>query len=118
MRTLPRMEEGPLERHLFICLVLPGAAEALRRTGRRVRPLRCLGCRRIGFRKPGRRYAPISFRKPTMMRNLLFQTLVGMRFLSAQSALPTQWIDSDTGLRVIRLAREPGASSLDFHQNA
>src|SRR6266536_4404870 len=51
------------------------------------------------------------------MRNLVMITLA-MRFLSAQDQLPTEWIDSDTGHRVIRLSREPGTASLYFHQNA
>ena len=58
-----------------------------------------------------------------MMRNFLFLTLAGMRLLSAQTAppqtaLPTEWIDPDTGHRVIRLSRENGTASLYFHQNA
>ena len=53
-----------------------------------------------------------------MTLSLLFLTLAGMRWLSAQTALPTEWIDSDTGHRVIRLSREPGTASLYFHQNA
>jgi oligogalacturonide lyase len=31
---------------------------------------------------------------------------------------PTEWIDPATGHRIIRLSREPGTSSLYFHQNA
>ena len=31
---------------------------------------------------------------------------------------PTEWIDADTGHRVVRLSREPGTASLYFHQNA
>ena len=31
--------------------------------------------------------------------------------------LPTEWIDTDTGHRVIRLSKEPGSTSLYFHQN-
>src|SRR6266498_2975774 len=31
---------------------------------------------------------------------------------------PAEWIDPDTGHRVIRLSREPGSASLYFHQNA
>ena len=38
--------------------------------------------------------------------------------LSAQAALPTEWIDPDTGHRVIRLSREDGTLSLYFNQNA
>jgi oligogalacturonide lyase len=32
--------------------------------------------------------------------------------------VPTEWIEPDTGHRVIRLSREPGSESLYFHQNA
>lgn len=37
----------------------------------------------------------------------------------AQSPLepPTEWIDADTGHRVVRLSREPGSASLYFHYN-
>lgn len=31
---------------------------------------------------------------------------------------PREWIDPDTGHRVVRLSREPGSASLYFHQNA
>jgi len=53
-----------------------------------------------------------------MMQSFLFLTLAGVRLLSAQTALPTEWIDSDTGHRVIRLSREDGTQSLYFNQNA
>ncbi|MSU24003.1 MAG: oligogalacturonate lyase [Opitutus sp.] len=33
-------------------------------------------------------------------------------------AAPTDWIDPDTGHRVIQLSREPGSSTLYFHDNA
>src|SRR3954462_8129586 len=52
------------------------------------------------------------------MRHLLFLTLTTVRMVSAQSALPTEWIDPDTGHRVIRLSREDGTQSLYFNQNA
>ena len=35
-----------------------------------------------------------------------------------QGQLPREWIDPDTGHRVIRLSDEPGSASLYFHQNA
>src|SRR5450432_3875189 len=38
--------------------------------------------------------------------------------LFAASELPTEWIDADTGHRVIRLSREDGTQSLYFNQNA
>ena len=37
---------------------------------------------------------------------------------SAAAEPPTEWIDADTGHRVVRLSREPGTASLYFHQNA
>ncbi|WP_428940744.1 oligogalacturonate lyase family protein [Fontivita pretiosa] len=36
----------------------------------------------------------------------------------ADQSLATEWIDADTGHRVIRLSSEPGSLSLYFHQNA
>src|SRR5205823_7996386 len=56
--------------------------------------------------------------EPAMIRTLLLLAIAGMRLLWAQTALPTEWIDPDTGHRVIRLSREPGTASLYFHQNA
>src|ERR1044072_4310619 len=32
--------------------------------------------------------------------------------------VPREWIDPDTGHRVVRLSEEPGSQSLYFHQNA
>jgi hypothetical protein len=34
-----------------------------------------------------------------------------------EKELPREWIDPDTGHRVIRLSDEPGSQSLYFHQN-
>jgi len=34
-----------------------------------------------------------------------------------QSEVPREWIDQDTGHRVVRLSDEPGSQSLYFHQN-
>jgi oligogalacturonide lyase len=39
-------------------------------------------------------------------------------WLHAAEEPPTDWIDPDTGHRVIRLSREPGTASLYFNQNA
>ena len=36
----------------------------------------------------------------------------------AQASLPTEWIDKDTGHRIIRLSKEDGTQSLYFNQNA
>jgi oligogalacturonide lyase len=47
---------------------------------------------------------------------------VALLFLSLNLAIaaepPAEWIDPDTGHRVVRLSREPGTESLYFHQNA
>lgn len=37
---------------------------------------------------------------------------------AAESEPPTEWIDQQTGHRVIRLSTEPGTASLYFHQNS
>jgi oligogalacturonide lyase len=52
-----------------------------------------------------------------MMRYLAF-LIAAARIAAAQDKLPTEWIDPDTGHRVIRLSREDGTESLYFHQNA
>ncbi len=60
------------------------------------------------------------------MRKLFLFTLAATRLLQAQPGpaplptdpLPKEWIDPDTGHRVIRLSREDGTASLYFHQNA
>src|SRR3954451_20825888 len=44
--------------------------------------------------------------------------LVSAAGLLAAADLPTDWIDPDTGHRVIRLSRGDGTQSLYFHQNA
>jgi oligogalacturonide lyase len=38
--------------------------------------------------------------------------------VAQQSETPREWIDPDTGHRVVRLSDEPGSASLYFHQNA
>src|SRR3954465_5934031 len=45
-------------------------------------------------------------------------TAAGVALRSSQESLPREWIDPDTGHRVIRLSDEPGSQSLYFHQNA
>jgi oligogalacturonide lyase len=46
--------------------------------------------------------------------------VIGLFLLITSSAQepPREWIDPDTGHRVIRLSDEPGSASLYFHQNA
>ena len=36
----------------------------------------------------------------------------------SKEAVPTDWVDAQTGHRVVRLSREAGSASLYFHQNA
>ncbi|MEO6003469.1 MAG: oligogalacturonate lyase family protein [Opitutus sp.] len=47
----------------------------------------------------------------------LLLVLVGARLFAAD-APPREWIDPDTGHRVVRLSEVPGTASLYFHQNA
>jgi oligogalacturonide lyase len=52
---------------------------------------------------------------------VIFLSLLAVPAASlAQAAkeLPREWVDPDTGHRVIRLSDEPGSASLYFHQNA
>src|SRR5438105_5187250 len=42
----------------------------------------------------------------------------GSGLLAMAADPPKEWIDPDTGHRVIRLSNEPGTASLYFHQNA
>ncbi|HET7625247.1 MAG TPA: oligogalacturonate lyase family protein [Verrucomicrobiae bacterium] len=47
---------------------------------------------------------------------ILMSAVFALRVFAAEP--PTDWIDPDTGHRIIRLSREPGSESLYFHQNA
>jgi oligogalacturonide lyase len=47
---------------------------------------------------------------------ILLITLASFMVVAAQE-LPKEWIDPDTGHRVVRLSEEPGSASLYFHQN-
>ncbi len=56
------------------------------------------------------------------MRNLNRICLIALLALAgndvyAPSSIPTDWIDPNTGHRVIRLSREDGGQSSYFHQN-
>ena len=42
----------------------------------------------------------------------------GVAVRSSQESVPREWIDPDTGHRVVRLSDEPGSQSLYFHQYA
>jgi oligogalacturonide lyase len=51
----------------------------------------------------------------------VFMWLAAILFVATTSSAqepPREWIDPDTGHRVIRLSDEPGSASLYFHQNA
>src|SRR5215467_1242621 len=54
-----------------------------------------------------------------MMRMSLIALLVtaSISVAAQQQQPPREWIDPDTGHRVIRLSEEPGSASLYFHQN-
>src|SRR5882762_7424095 len=51
---------------------------------------------------------------------LILLSLSGAKTMQAQNGkeIPREWIDPDTGHRVVRLSDEPGSASLYFHQNA
>src|SRR5688572_9620763 len=40
-----------------------------------------------------------------------------LAYRTSAQELPTEWVDADTGHRVVRLSREDGSQSLYFHQN-
>jgi oligogalacturonide lyase len=53
------------------------------------------------------------------MRWVYLSALIMTVTISASAQeLPREWIDPDTGHRVVRLSEEPGSASLYFHQNA
>src|SRR3989475_12069781 len=49
---------------------------------------------------------------------LLLLTIPELTWAQGSKEIPREWIDTDTGHRVIRLSDEPGSASLYFHQNA
>src|SRR5436190_17932113 len=49
---------------------------------------------------------------------VLFSLILDSRVPGQTSELPREWIDPDTGHRIVRLSDEPGSSSFYFHQNA
>jgi len=49
---------------------------------------------------------------------LLLLTIPELTWAQGGKEIPREWIDPDTGHRVIRLSDEPGSASLYFHQNA
>jgi oligogalacturonide lyase len=65
---------------------------------------------------PARLIADKKTMRSNMNRYLLLMACGFRAFAAAE--LPTEWIDPDTGHRVIRLSREDGTQSLYFNQNA
>ena len=59
------------------------------------------------------------FAKPFLNLLILSSSLLITTATLAQSSkeIPREWIDPDTGHRVVRLSDEPGSQSLYFHQN-
>ena len=55
--------------------------------------------------------------KPRVHR-LLLSLPLALAALRAADEPPKEWIDPDTGHRIVRLSREPESASLYFHQNA
>lgn len=49
---------------------------------------------------------------------LLMNLMVFSAAAQQQGQVPREWVDADTGHRVVRLSEEPGSQSLYFHQNA
>ncbi len=65
------------------------------------------------------RPAPLSISVPSVLSALSILFSAVLTAAQAPSAEPpTDWIDPDTGHRIIRLTTEPGSASLYFHQNA
>src|ERR1051326_3529686 len=48
---------------------------------------------------------------------VLFALITIFTIVTSAQELPREWIDPDTGHRVVRLSDEPGSASLYFHQN-
>src|SRR5215204_6308462 len=52
-----------------------------------------------------------------VLKSLLVIHLTLIATAAQQKEVPREWVDPDTGHRVIRLSEEPGSQSLYFHQN-
>src|SRR5216684_3933066 len=58
-------------------------------------------------------------KRPSVLLALLPLALFAtLRAAQKPAEPPREWIDPDTGHRVVRLSEEPGSQSLYFHQNA
>jgi oligogalacturonide lyase len=49
---------------------------------------------------------------------LFFALFISINTIFAQSELPKEWIDKDTGHRIVRLSEENGSSTFYFHQQS
>lgn len=49
---------------------------------------------------------------------LIFAIFLFTVSINAQTEIPKEWIDKDTGHRIVRLSEENGSSTFYFHQNA
>src|SRR5690349_12202312 len=61
------------------------------------------------------------FSRNSLMKQYIAVGILTLLFFSALSAqiaeLPREWIDPDTGHRIVRLSNDAGSSSFYFHQN-
>ena len=53
-----------------------------------------------------------------ILKSLLLIHVLMLSAAAQQAQVPREWIDPDTGHRVVRLSEEAGSQSLYFHQNA
>jgi oligogalacturonide lyase len=53
-----------------------------------------------------------------ILKSLLLFQVLALGAAAQEGQVPREWIDPDTGHRVVRLSDEPGSQSLYFHQNA
>src|SRR6516165_9678083 len=67
----------------------------------------------LRVRRPSRTLTPVKW--PPVVQLLLVLALAGS---AQEKELPREWVDPDTGHRVVRLSEEGGSQSLYFHQNA
>src|SRR5215212_2299583 len=52
-----------------------------------------------------------------VLKSLLLIHLTVLVAAAQQQQVPREWVDADTGHRVVRLSEEAGSQSLYFHQN-
>ena len=52
-----------------------------------------------------------------VLKSLLSIHVLMLAAAAQQQEVPREWVDPDTGHRVVRLSEEPGSQSLYFHQN-